>query len=555
MHMKKIIFLLIVIPGFLAFAQETNRSKKGEVLYNGIVLPETWPPEDQDPASRKPMEVPYLDNPPEMIPIDIGRQLFVDNFLIETTNLHRTFHHAKKYEGNPILVPETALEMHKGFRPAVAPHSGGAWFDYTDRLFKMWYMTGWYGGAALAYSADGIHWVRPDLGILPGTNHIPDPSPGLRWGMDNVRIDWFTDDPSQLYKSLHFYHATDKGQGGRIHVSSDGYHWSKPLASTGPSGDRNTFFYNPFREKWVFSIKTQAKDPGESRARNYWEHDDFVKGAQWRPDDPVFWMGADDLDIPDPMVMDPPQIYDLDVNPYESLLVGIFQVHKGPHNSIANERRIPKMTELNLGFTRDGFHWHRPQRKPFIPATREPGSWERAYLHATGGVMLVVGDRLYFYYSGMSGDAPNGSDMYAGGSTGLAFLRRDGFASMDAGPVGGTLTTRKITFSGSYLFVNVDCPRGELKAEILDPGGKVIPPFSLENSIPVGIDSTKLRLRWLDEGSLASLRGKEVRIRFHLTDGELYSFWVSPHVEGHSSGYVAAGGPEFKGPVDSSSGY
>ena len=47
--------------------------------------------------------------------------------------------------------------------------------------------------------------------------------------------------------------------------------------------------------------------------------------------------------------------------------------------------------------------------------------------------------------------------MYTEGATGLVTLRRDEFASMDAGSEQGVLSTRPVRFSGSRLFVNVDC--------------------------------------------------------------------------------------------------
>jgi hypothetical protein len=50
-------------------------------------------------------------------------------------------------------------------------------------------------------------------------------------------------------------------------------------------------------------------------------------------------------------------------------------------------------------------------------------------------------------------------------------LRRDGFASMDAGEEGGVLTTRPVRFRGKHLFVNLDAPSGELRAEVLDADG------------------------------------------------------------------------------------
>jgi hypothetical protein len=50
---------------------------------------------------------------------------------------------------------------------------------------------------------------------------------------------------------------------------------------------------------------------------------------------------------------------------------------------------------------------------------------------------------------------------------------------------------------------------------------------------------------------LSALAGKPVRLRFHLKNAQLYSFWVSAHANGASQGYVAAGGPGFTGIQDS----
>jgi len=57
------------------------------------------------------MPVPYLEKPPKVIPIDVGRQLFVDDFLIENTTLNRTLHAAQKVEGNPVFKPQTKHEL------------------------------------------------------------------------------------------------------------------------------------------------------------------------------------------------------------------------------------------------------------------------------------------------------------------------------------------------------------------------------------------------------------------------------------------------------------
>src|SRR4051812_38503784 len=75
-----------------------------EVLYNGIRLPAPWPPPGK--VGPEPMAVPYLDAPPAVIPIDVGRQLFVDDFLIAKTDLARTFHRAEYHPATPVLRPD-----------------------------------------------------------------------------------------------------------------------------------------------------------------------------------------------------------------------------------------------------------------------------------------------------------------------------------------------------------------------------------------------------------------------------------------------------------------
>ena len=152
--------------------EEKKDLMSGELLYNGIQLPDEWPPRDMKPDTYTPMPVPYLQYPPEVIPIDVGRQLFVDDFLIEKTDLKRSFHQPVKYEGNPLLKPETEQEMNQGYCPMAAPFSDGCFYDPQEELFKLWYMAGWFDGTALATSSDGIHWDRPNLDVVPGTNLV-----------------------------------------------------------------------------------------------------------------------------------------------------------------------------------------------------------------------------------------------------------------------------------------------------------------------------------------------------------------------------------------------
>ncbi|MCY4372605.1 MAG: hypothetical protein OXC31_02455 [Spirochaetaceae bacterium] len=284
-----------------------------ETLYNGIVLPEPWPPRHVDPSSREPLPVPYLERPPEVIPIDLGRQLFVDDFLISETTLERRFGRPQVHPSSPVLVPATPQELDGGQCPTAAPFNDGLWYD---------------------------------------------------------------------------------------------------------------------------------------------------------------------------------------------------------------------------------------------PA---------------GGLCVVVGDELRFYFAGFSGESPilepgkegdrgiNRYRMYAGASTGLATLRRDGFAAMATEDEPGSLVTRPLSFSGAHLFVNAACADGELRVEVLDERGGVVPGYTAAACVALAGDSTRHRMAWRGDASLARLAGLPVRFRFHLRRGALYAFWVSRSPRGESSGYVAAGGPGFAGPTDARS--
>jgi len=136
--------------------------------------------------------------------------------------------------------------------------------------------------------------------------------------------------------------------------------------------------------------------------------------------------------------------------------------------------------------------------------------------------------------------------MHFNASIGVATLRRDGFVGIVADGR-GEVTTKPVTFTGKHLFVNAECRFGSLAAEVLDEHGNVLPGFAAADCLPLArTDSTKAEIVWKG-GNLASLAGRPVRFRFKLHCGTFYSFWVSKDANGKSGGYLAAGGPAYKG--------
>lgn len=536
----------------LTRAAETAVSASGETLYNGIVLGSPWPPPLQYPAEH-PVTPPYLIAPPAIIPIDAGRQLFVDDFLIEDTNLQRVWHRPVYHEASPVLRPERPWEITNPTaertgtepNPSAMVFSDGVFFDPSDRLFKMWYMGGYGANTCLATSEDGIAWTRPSFDVVPGTNIVN------RTTRDSstVWLDQFEGERGRRFKKALFYNDTLN-----LFTSPDGVHWNA-AGMTGFTYDRSTFFYNPFRRMWCFSLRdNQMLKTNSGRYRRYWESPTFAATETWNGRKAVAWVKADSRDFARPGFNVRPELYNLDCVAYESVMLGLFSIWRGE----PLERE--KINEVTVGFSRDGFHWHRPDRTSFLPVSDTPGQWNWANVQSAGGCCLVVGDRLYFYASGRAGRP--GSNAPGVCTTGLAILRRDGFASMEwmpesqrpvriiPGVTTGTLTTRPLRFSGEHLFVNVELRNGgELRAEVLDSGGSAIAPFNSAGCVPVTASGTRQRVAWR-AGTLKTFANEAVRIRFTLTGGNLYSFWVSAGERGHSNGYPAAGGPEFSGPLD-----
>jgi hypothetical protein len=521
-----------------------------QTLYNGIRLQQPWPP--VRPAfSASPVVPPYLNERPAVVPIDVGRQLFVDDFLIEETSLTRVFHAADYHPGNPVLSPRTRWEKYDEYaertqtrsNPAAMPFSDGVFYDPEDRLFKMWYMGGYSQNTCFATSHDGIEWERPTLDVVKGTNIV---TTGNR-DSSTVWLDLTETDRARRFKMSRWHdHYLE------LAASGDGIHWTD-VGRSGYTGDRTTFFYNPFRRVWVYSLRDEASG-GFGRFRRYWEARDFFADTKWARGEPVRWIAGDSADYRRPEFNVPAELYNLDGVAYESVMLGLFTMFRGERT----EREKPN--DVCIGFSRDGFHWDRSNRRAFLTVSERVGAWNWANVQSAGGCCVIVGDRLHFYVSGRQG-VP-GTNAPGNCSTGLATLRRDGFASMDReAPPGrvervtsavppGTLTTRPVTFGGEHLFVNASVAGAELRVELLDREGRTIAPFIAASCTPLREDSTRAKIVWSGAPDLRAVRQQPVRFRFHLTGGGLYAFWVSSSPTGASRGYVAAGGPGFTGLLD-----
>ena len=91
----KVFYYIICAACFAGCVSSSNDKtvkEKGRTLHNGIVLPEQWPPSMIDDGVRCEMSLPYISNKPTVISVNLGRQLFVDDFLIAETDMERVSH-------------------------------------------------------------------------------------------------------------------------------------------------------------------------------------------------------------------------------------------------------------------------------------------------------------------------------------------------------------------------------------------------------------------------------------------------------------------------------
>src|SRR5204863_7411209 len=102
-------------------------------------------------------------------------------------------------------------------------------------------------------------WQKPSLPIVPGTN-IVWPS-----GRDSNTVWLDREAPRESRFKMASYMFNDGSL--RLSESADGIRW-RDVGQTGKCGDRSTFFRNPFRKVWTFSLRADD-ERGVKRYRRY----------------------------------------------------------------------------------------------------------------------------------------------------------------------------------------------------------------------------------------------------------------------------------------------
>ncbi|MBM3737603.1 MAG: hypothetical protein FJW39_17620 [Acidobacteria bacterium] len=449
------------------------------------------------------------------------RRLFLDALTVEASSgVERVFHSPAKHARNPLLKSTTDWE-----RGSSGPYLYGTVL-HEDGLFRMWYHIVQQGYKNLyAESDDGIHWTKPEFGIIPfngsTANNLvvtvtqesgENPPRKERGQCHNPSV---IPRPGAGY--LMFCYGADYDKVRRA-TSVDGLRWifDPETARHGlfESSDVVNFFWDPYQHRFTATWKGSTR-----RGRSVgvaWSGD----GRAWTKPSAVPIFTADDLDPPDT------QVYGMPVFPYEGLYIGLpwiyhARVHYPPEMLMSREEAeamSPRTVDAQLAWSWDLLHWTRPPaRAPFL-ATGPAGSWDSKMIY-TARAPVERNGKLYLYYGGF--DTPH-SEKSLNGAIGLAILRQDGFASMRASAAGGWLLTRRETVPEPRIRINAAVrPGGSVRAEVVDLRGNVIPGFEADQSEPFTGDETVHVLRWKTARFPGARRNEVKKIRFLLRDADL----------------------------------
>jgi len=459
--------------------------------------------------------------------IDSRRQLFVDDFLIASMDgLEREWHQPVKHPANPIMRSKLPWEAGGIIPLEIRYHA-------KTGKFRLWYTTRIRykepGGVDVRFptlyaeSNDGLEWHRPELGLLDyegssNNNFVVHAGriTGLFENADPTQ-------PDRRYTALVLLEPEYvKREGYFIYTSPDGLRWTGDrnnmiipalhgynIPQSG-IGDTSIFRYDPILGLYVCDAKFVL--PGTIRCRGQCESSDLIHWTR-----PRFTLYTDEHDEPDS------QIYGNISFVYESMWLGLCRV-------MHSERSGWKQVEVELSMSRDGRHWVRPaERKQFLPLG-DPDSWDPDYTDPVHNGPLLIDDELWFYYRGSrhrDRDNIQTRWIYASMSMGLAKLRRDGFASLNATAVPGHIITRQLTFAGRSLFVNAEVgDNGWLKAAVLTSAGQQLNLYEINNSIPLQQSTTHGQMIWNSVQHLTPPNNDHVRLMFQLKNAKLYSFWI-----------------------------
>lgn len=472
------------------------------------------------------------------IPVGSRRELFVDDALIE------------KFSG------KAELRLHEPARREIVYRCDSPWEGGTSGyvtvfqdgpLYRM-YMRGSEAEVvngklsekmhpytiAYAESRDGIHWIKPELGLFEFQGSKKNNIVWMGDGTHNFSPFLDTNPkcpPDQKYKAVGSNDEPYKLYG---FVSPDAIHWrhvqKEPIFKEGTFDSQNLVFWDPNRNEYAGYFRFfSGKDYNGYRQIGMATSPDFLN---WSKRKPLTYDVSNLVHLYTNQVLPyyraphfyfgfPTRYTERKTNSHGETIPPV-DVRKKMAGGL---RRIGSdLTDGLFMSSRDGVHFRRWEEAFIRPGPQEGAQWMYGDNYQNWGIVETKSD--------IPG-APPEISLYADENSwrgGLRALRRhalrlDGFVSLHAPFSGGEVVTKPFTFAGNRLTINyATSGAGSVRIEIQDDKAQPLPGFTLANCQELYGDTVAQVVSWKAGSDVRSLAGKPLRMRIVLRDADLYSF-------------------------------
>ena len=400
---------------------------------------------------------------------------------------------------------------------------------------------------AMVESADGLHWSRPDLGLIDfdgsRRNNLvleADDSIGFRAHGFSAFLDTNPACPAkERYKAIAAKCYVEDRSEGRLFAltSPDGIHWTvnaEPILSGYPFDSQNLALWDAAAGCYRAYLRNDHVYCHEGR-------EDWARYVM-TSSSPDFrtWTTPEYIETPGSI---PHHIYTSQVSAYPRaphLLVGFptryverkwcpgMELLPEPghrrRRANVNLRVGTAVTEGTLMFSRDGTRFHLWDEAFLRPGPQESRSWTYGDNYMGVGMAVTPSARE---------DAPPELSFYSTESymkhEETVFrrfsLRMDGFVSVNAPLKGGTVVTPPVTFEGGRLLLNIETSAaGSARVQLETPEGDAIAGYALADCHEIFGDRIEYPVAWNGHDDCSGLAGRPVRLRIALHDADLYAF-------------------------------
>jgi hypothetical protein len=472
---------------------------------------------------------------PGPIPLGDRKHVFIDGALLDACENLRfvpqspqvreitDFHAEHRWEAAARFgsgVPDILHVYDDGGQIRLVYTGGGMWSGKPDAI-------------CLATSADGLHWEKPELGVVwrdgSTCNNIvlADATQGTMFCDPNPDV---PDDERYKYVAYCMY------RGIYVYLSADGIHWrrNETIALPFDCGGGVETFWDDQRGLYATFIRHEGlwthlrRGPG--RACALAETHEILKpwpfAAQAEPGMRTGIFALPSITEELPIAIGP------DAQGREVYRSKAVKYPWAPDTYVAFPWRYKKEGNVrpgsDLAVSRDGAHWH-SYGEPFYLSSDWELEGRRVVEALMDHGMARRGDEVWQYATARftaHGGAAYGGEEYEGGMHDrLVRLRQrlDGFVALEAGPASGSATTRALTFQGGRLSLNL-AATGRVRVALLDARGQPLPGFGIEECDAIHGDALRQVVRWRGDPDVGRLAGRAVRLRFELQNAKLYAF-------------------------------